>query len=84
MEKYLVRVLNDKEADKVVGGNDAKSVATNVGVGVTCASSVLAVGFFIGAMASEDHKEVLYKTAAAFGSVAVAGAISTGAISKIK
>ena len=84
MEKYLVRVLNDTEMDQVVGGSDAKSVAVTAGAGVTCVSSVLAVGCFIAAMVSKDHKFALYKVAASFGSIAVAGAISTGAISKIK
>ena len=82
MEKYLVRVLNDTEMDQVVGGSDAKSVAVTAGAGVTCVSSVLAVGCFIAALVSNNGK--VWKAAASFGSIAVAGAISTGAISKIK
>ena len=85
MKKSQVKLLSDKVMDTVVGGGDAKFIATATGATVTCASSVLSAIFFIGGMACDSHhKEGLYKTAAAFGAIAVAGAISTSAISKIQ
>ena len=79
MKDYKVKELRDDAMNSVVGGG----VATTTGAAITCGAGVGHVIFLIAAMISEEHKEELYKTAAAFASISLTGFVSTVAISKI-